>query len=100
MPWYRSLYPGITTSGAATTPNYVWATESVAQTAYTIAGPMTWITATNNTTASQNPIWYVQDDPQGHIRHGVVPLEDNLLAQKLMLELNEMEFLRIANRHG
>lgn len=36
----------------------------------------------------------------GHADQNVVPLEDNLLAQKLMLEADEDEFLALANRHA
>jgi hypothetical protein len=36
----------------------------------------------------------------GHLRDGQIPLNDNLLAQKLMLEGSEEEFLRLANRHS
>lgn len=36
----------------------------------------------------------------GHINHGAgVPIGDHLLAQKVMLELAEDDFLRLANRH-
>ena len=35
----------------------------------------------------------------GHCRVDQVPLADNLLAQKVMLEIAEDDFLRIANRH-
>lgn len=34
-----------------------------------------------------------------HIRVGTVPLGDQLLAQKVMIELAEDDFLRVANRH-
>lgn len=36
----------------------------------------------------------------GHIDQHLVPVEDNALAQKLMLEAAEDEFLRIANRRA
>ncbi len=35
----------------------------------------------------------------GHIRAPGIPMGDHLLAQKLMLEGSEEEFLRLANRH-
>lgn len=35
-----------------------------------------------------------------HVRHGTVPFGDQLLAQKVMLELAEDDFLRVANRHA
>ena len=35
-----------------------------------------------------------------HIREACIPLGDHFLAQKLMLELDEEAFLRIANRHA
>jgi hypothetical protein len=35
----------------------------------------------------------------GHVPTHKVPLGDQLLAQKMMLELSEDDFLRIANRH-
>lgn len=35
-----------------------------------------------------------------HVRVGTVPLGDQLLAQKVMIELAEDDFLRIANRHA
>ena len=35
----------------------------------------------------------------GHARIADIPLEDQLLTQKLMLEFDEQEFLRIANVH-
>ncbi len=35
-----------------------------------------------------------------HCAHGTVPLFDQLLAQKVTLELDEASFLRVANRHG
>lgn len=36
----------------------------------------------------------------GHCDPSVVPLADHLLAQKLMLEADEDEFLKLANRHA
>jgi hypothetical protein len=36
----------------------------------------------------------------GHCRAGDLPLADHLLAQKMMLEMAEDEFLKIANRHA
>lgn len=36
----------------------------------------------------------------GHCRLDQVPMGDNLLAQKVMLEIAEDDFLRIANRHA
>lgn len=35
-----------------------------------------------------------------HLQHGSVPLGDQLLAQKIVLETDEDAFLRIANRHA
>ena len=35
-----------------------------------------------------------------HVRVGTVPLGDQLLAQKVMIELAEDDFLRVANRHA
>lgn len=36
----------------------------------------------------------------GHCRHGEVPFGDQLLGQKLMLELDEDHFVGLANRHA
>lgn len=35
----------------------------------------------------------------GHVPHGQIPMGDHLLAQKMMLEFAEDDFLRIANQH-
>jgi hypothetical protein len=43
---------------------------------------------------------YVTHRLCGHVSPGQVPFADQLLAQKLMLEFAEEDFLRIANRHS
>jgi hypothetical protein len=54
-------------------------------------------------TLTANIVVLVDDRPThrlcGHCDRSI-PMSDQLLAQKLMLELDESEFLRIANRHA